>query len=87
MKWIYSAIVVICIVTFSVGYSISKGQIFCASTAQNVGCTIIAGKTEVDNHKPSALYYKYNAWNGEQVNCISNRCETQVMLYNETGGS
>lgn len=63
--------------------AVKKSCSYCAAFTQNGSCVIVNGKTECNNGKPNATYYKYNSWDGNPSNCISGRCETQVTLYNE----
>lgn len=87
MKRIFSAIAVIAIVSSALAFAPSKkGGTFCAATTSGGLCQIINGKTEINNGKTSATYYKYNAWDGQSSNCpltTPSPCTTQVVFYNE----
>lgn len=84
MKRILSAVAVVAIVSGALAFApAKKGGTFCAAFTLNGSCTLVNGKTEIDNGKSHATYFKYNAWDGQASNCITGRCETQVELYNE----
>jgi hypothetical protein len=58
---------------------------FCASLIQGTGCTVVNGKTEINNGNPSfSTYYKDNSWTGAGACPVpGSNCTTQVVLYNE----
>jgi hypothetical protein len=85
MKRIFSAIAIIAIVSSALAFApAKKGGIYCASSFSGIGCTVIIGKTEMNNGNPIfGIYYKDNAWGGGSCPASGSNCTTPTVLFSE----
>jgi hypothetical protein len=85
MKRVLSAIVIIAIVSSALAFApANKGGIYCASLISGMGCTVITGKTEMNNGNPIfGIYYKDNAFINTTCPAPNSNCTSITVLFNE----